>query len=342
MDQGQNQERATRHAHEIVLDPRFLPDSWRQPLAAFAGERPPAPDWFTTALANAPERSFVESPRGRIEMLVWGEMGKPGLLFVHGNGANADWWSFIAPFFAADYRVAAFSLAGMGDSDWREYYSSADFALDARDVSIAAGLLNGPRPPIYIGHSFGGMQVLQAAVHQPDHMAGAIIIDSGAGGGSARTKAEIAARVRQSVSGKGVTKLYPDPASAIANFRLMPPQPVENLYIVDHIARHSITPVAGADGQAQGWRWKFDPQNLAKLQLSSSEATGQRGPTNVPLAHVIGTLSPIPGRAPSGRALPLVPDEIQVEIPDSYHHVMIDQPLALVSTIRAILAAWRA
>jgi hypothetical protein len=31
-----------------------------------------------------------------------------------------------------------------------------------------------------------------------------------------------------------------------------------------------------------------------------------------------------------------------VEIPQAHHHVLIDQPLALVSAMRAILAAWRA
>jgi len=29
-----------------------------------------------------------------------------------------------------------------------------------------------------------------------------------------------------------------------------------------------------------------------------------------------------------------------VEIPEAYHHVMLDQPLAFVATLRAILDAW--
>jgi hypothetical protein len=31
---------------------------------------------------------------------------------------------------------------------------------------------------------------------------------------------------------------------------------------------------------------------------------------------------------------------MEVEIPDSHHHIMIDQPLALVAAIRALLATW--
>src|SRR4051812_1115568 len=82
-----------------------LPPEIREPLTPFGGEPPPAPQWFHEALAKTPERSLVATPRGRIEALTWGERGRPGLLFLHGNGAHADWWSFICPFFADEYRV---------------------------------------------------------------------------------------------------------------------------------------------------------------------------------------------------------------------------------------------
>jgi hypothetical protein len=32
---------------------------------------------------------------------------------------------------------------------------------------------------------------------------------------------------------------------------------------------------------------------------------------------------------------------IEIEIPDSHHHIMIDQPLPLVAALRALLADWR-
>ena len=39
------------------------------PLVEFAGAVPPAPSWFTTALAGAPERSTVVVDAAAIEML---------------------------------------------------------------------------------------------------------------------------------------------------------------------------------------------------------------------------------------------------------------------------------
>ena len=86
------------------------------PLAHLRGQRP-APDWFEQALRHAPQRTWHEVAGARIETLAWGEIGKPGLLLLHGNGAHADWWSFIAPLLASDYRVAALSWSGMGGSD---------------------------------------------------------------------------------------------------------------------------------------------------------------------------------------------------------------------------------
>ena len=37
----------------------------------------------------------------------------------------------------------------------------------------------------------------------------------------------------------------------------------------------------------------------------------------------------------TGRAVPMV------EIPQAYHHVPLDQPLALIAAVRAILADWQ-
>src|SRR5205085_3671875 len=71
-----------------------LPPEIRAPLAPFKGAEPPSPQWFKDAIAQEPERSFVTSLGAKIELLTWGEVGKPGLLLVHGNSAHADWWSF--------------------------------------------------------------------------------------------------------------------------------------------------------------------------------------------------------------------------------------------------------
>jgi len=309
------------------------PPELRAPLALFHGEPPPAPAWFKAAIAQAPDRGFVATPRGRIETLTWGEVGRPGLLFVPGNTAHADWWSFICPFFAETYRVTAMSLAGMGESEWRDAYSFDAFADDAEDVARATGLHEGGRKPIYVAHSFGGGEAFWVASRRPEQLHAAIIVDVGF---VLPTDHVPTAAMRQ-----GPSRVYPSLAAALARFRLAPVQPVANLYILDHIARRSLRPAALPDGSGQGWTWKFDPDMWAKFDQPMMQAFFASSPSiHVPVAHIFGEQSSL-------RSTPGLSDfypqlGFDVGMPDAHHHIMVDQPLALTAAIRSLLAAWRA
>ncbi len=321
-----------------------LPPEVRAPLEAFKGEEPPAPQWFRDAIAQAPERSFVESLGTKLEALTWGERGKPGLLLVHGNSAHADWWSFIAPFFAADYRVTSMSLAGMGASDWRERYAFTDFAEDAEAVARATGLYDGGVKPVYIGHSFGGGQVFFAAARKPEQMRAAILVDTGFGGPPPEVLAERQKRMEQVRNIPTVdrpSRVYPTIEAALARFRLMPPQPAGNAFVADFIARRSLKRAPLPDGSGEGWSWRFDPSMWEKLDRTGMmPEQGLRIVT--PMVHIYGANSVIIQRRKTGEASFFPKDMLEVEIPDSHHHIMIDQPLALVAAIRALLAAWPA
>lgn len=327
-----------------------LPPEVQAPLAEYRGELPSSPQWFKDAIAREPERVFVESLGSKLEVLTWGEVGKPGLLFVHGNSAHADWWSFIAPFFADDYRVASMSLAGMGASDWRERYSFTDFAEDAEAVSRAVGLYEGRRKPIYIGHSFGGGQVFFAAVRNPERMHAAIMVDTGFG----PPPEELAKRQAQMEALRNIptvdrpSKVYETLEQALNRFRLMPPQPAGNPYIADFIARRSLKKVPlpagekGPDGKGEGWTWRFDPNMWAKLDRERAMGGDPTEAVNVttPMVHIYGAKSRIVEHRKSGAPSPFPPGLVEIEIPDAHHHIMIDQPLALVAALRALLAAW--
>lgn len=338
----------TKPAKETYDDRPFhsddLPAEVRAPLAAFEGAEPPSPQWFKDAIAQEPERTFVESLGTKLEVLTWGEVGKPGLLFAHGNSAHADWWSFIAPFFAKDFRVASMSLAGMGASDWRDRYAFDDFAKDAEAVARATGLYEGGRKPIYIGHSFGGGQVYFAAARNPEQMHAAILVDTGFGGPPPEVLAERqkrAEQVRNIPTVDKPTRVYPTLAAALARFRLMPPQAAGNLFIADFIARRSLKRAPMPDGSDEGWTWRFDPTMWEKLDRKGMSALPQDAPKiRVPMVHVYGADSRIVERRKAGEVGFMPPDVPEVVIPESEHHVMIDQPLALVATLRALLATW--
>ena len=61
---------------------RHHPPHFPPPLAPFGGLPPPAPDWFTQALADVPERLEVKVQGAPIEALAWGRVGDPGLLMM--------------------------------------------------------------------------------------------------------------------------------------------------------------------------------------------------------------------------------------------------------------------
>ena len=303
------------------------------PLAPFHGEEPPSPDWFKWAIAQSPERSFVPVAGANIELLAWGERGKPGLLLIHGNSAHADWWSFIAPYLAQDYRVAAMSMSGMGASDWRQAYSFEIFAQEMHACAQAAGLYDASVAPVYIGHSFGGAQVFYAARNYPQWMRGAILVDTGFGGPPPAMEGFKTPQPRTKPN-----KIYPTLEAALARFRFMPPQGCANPYIADYIARRSLKP-APLEGGGEGWTWRFDPLLWAKLDRSAMASTFLE-PGDCPMMRIYGANSFIVERGRGSPAAGVLNALKQVVIPDSEHHVMVDQPLALITAIRGVLVGW--
>lgn len=305
------------------------PEHLRAPLAPFGGARPPAPAWFDVALARAPARRFIEIEGTRIESLSWGERGKPGLLFLHGNGAHADWWSFIAPFFADSHRVTALSWSGMGGSDHRPSYSLDNFIAEAFGVAEAEGLFEADEKPVFVAHSFGGVPLMGCAGRHGERLQAAVMVDT-----PVRSPAQEAERRRRPTNQPARPhRVYPSIEAALARFRFAPEQPCDTLYIADFIARTSLKEVEG------GWIWKFDPflwndfrmsdigPLLSKVRCPFALMWGERSILMPP--EVIDHMTSI---AP--------PDAPKIVIPDAAHHVMIDQPLAFVSALRALLAGW--
>ncbi|MDB5429872.1 MAG: alpha/beta hydrolase fold protein [Caulobacter sp.] len=302
-----------------------LPVGVGSPLAPFNGAKPPAPAWFEAAIAHEPERGFVEVQGAKIEVLTWGEVGRPGLLFVHGNGAHADWWSFIAPFFADEWRVAAISWSGMGASDWRDHYSGDLFGEEIFAACEASGLNAGPVKPLVVAHSFGGFVTLLAAALHGDRLRAVVTADSPIRPPGMEWKGP--------PQRGGGNRTYDTAQEALNRFRLAPPQDCANLYIADFIARRSIKPVEG------GFTWKFDPYMWRQFEME------ERGPLlenlKCPVALMWGDRSNLFGPDIQAYVKSIAPPNTpMVVIPDADHHVMIDQPLAFVAALRGLLAGW--
>jgi pimeloyl-ACP methyl ester carboxylesterase len=277
------------------------------------------PAWFTTALAVPVTQQTTTVAGAPVAYRAWGEPGGRGIVLVHGGGAHSRWWDHIGPLLASDRRVVAIDLSGHGDSGRRPSYSLDGWAREVLAVAGDAGIAT---PPTVIGHSMGGLVTLRAAALFGSGIEGAVVIDA-----PFREKApeENAARERRAF---GEPRVYPSREAILARFRPIPDQPVIG-YIADHVAATSIRQVDG------GWTWKWDPavfdrtmppEPLTRVDCRAALFRAEHGILSTELSDVIYDRL--------GRVAPVI------EIPASAHHIMLDQPIALVAAIRTLLSDW--
>lgn len=99
-------------------------------------------------------------------------------VFVHGCCCNREYFAPQARYFAEKgHTVVSLDLRGHGASTAPEGTSItiADFAADVAAI-IAAGGLN---KPVRVGHSMGGLVVLNVAAEFPAHVGGIVMVDPG-------------------------------------------------------------------------------------------------------------------------------------------------------------------
>jgi pimeloyl-ACP methyl ester carboxylesterase len=291
--------------------------------------RATAPDWFSWAISRPTQSRRVVVQDCPIHYLFWPvepatSIGR-GLLLVHGGGAHARWWSFIAPYFTRYFRVAAIDLSGMGDSGRRPSYGSEIRAAEMRAVIADASL--GERPFV-IGHSFGGFMTMKLASQFGQELGGAVIVDS-----PIRSPEEEVSRPL-SPPNWGNKKIYDSLDAAMARFRLMPPQSCENDFIVEFIARHSLMRVDG------GWTWKFDGGAIGARRFGEPFREYLQA-VRCRAALIFGERSALVSRNTASYMSRLMgPAAPIVEVPEAQHHVMLDQPLAFVAALRMLLENW--
>lgn len=293
-----------------------------EPLAAL----PNAPEWFARALSVPLEDVWVDVGGAEVHALAWGPAGGRGLVFVHGGGAHAHWWTHVAAQFAPELRVVAVDLSGHGDSSHREQYALEQWTDEVVALARAGGISG---PPVVIGHSMGGFVTIATAALHPDELGGIVICDSPV----TEPDPEVGASRLQGVF--GVERFYDTEHEAVARFRTVPPQQHYLDYVIDHVARRSLVRLE------QGWRWKFDRGVFAQF------AGGLRSIALPYLSEVTcrvallrsenGLVTPDIGRAMYerlGRVAPVI------EIPLAGHHAMLDEPLSLLTAIRTLVADW--
>ena len=287
----------------------------------------PSPAWFDWAVNYPVLSQNVVVDNCKIHYLLWAAedlpASAPGLLLVHGGGAHANWWRFVAPFFAQHFRVAAIDLSGMGDSAQRETYTAA-----VRAKEMLAVIEDGLSETNYVvGHSFGGFMTMRFGVDYGERIAGAIIADT-------PVRAPDDPPPGRDKRIFNVVRTYPTYEEAVRRFRLLPDQACDNDFIVEFIARHSLREVDG------GWVWKFHPAAMGAERWKEPFREHMRN-MRCRNAYIHGENSALVGPQQLVYVRSLMKETAPiVEIPQAAHHLMLDQPLAFVAAVRAILETW--
>lgn len=311
---------------------------YTRPLAGLGGKKPPAPAWFNWALEQPSDEREVVVDGTKVRYSAWGDPARRGVVFIHGGRAHRNWWRPFAPHFAKQFRVVALDLPGLGDSGWRARYSMTGL-VDALFSVIDHAELPRAGRPIIAGHSFGGWVTLSAVEQRGERFSGAVIIDSPIAAPDP-DEGYTVLRANPGMDPKPAKppRFYDSIEEPIQRFRFLPDQPCDQLYLVDHIARTGLIE-ADMPGGGRGWRWKFDPaqgsnfdihfeRNLflaARCPLAfiyAEDSLFARGPG---FDHLVQQTR---GRTPF------------VQMPAAHHHLMMEQPIAFISTMRALLNCW--
>lgn len=285
------------------------------------------PAWLARSLAQpGVSRWTAEDAGRRLHYLEWpGPQGAPTLLLIHGFRAHARWWDFTAPLLANDFRVIAPDLSGMGESSYRSQYSHDGFADDIAAVIRHAQL----RDVILVGHSFGGIVSVSAVHRFPELFQRAILIDSKVSfdDDDHRTDGPPA----------HPPKLRSDRNESLRRFKVVPEQDGIDPAVLRHVADQSLRCI---DDQ---WTWKFDPYCAAPdLVVADQHESDMLRQIELPVDFIYGERSAIVSRVFAQRVAGCIRNgRAPVAIPDAQHHVLLDQPLALVAALRALLAPAR-
>lgn len=284
-----------------------------------------APSWFIEAVNTPYKDHFIDVDGCRIHYQHWHNEGdKPGLLFVHGGGAHSHWWDFIAPAFLQKFDVAAIDISGMGNSEHREQYTSYQFAKELMAVIDDAGFGDNA---IIAAHSFGGLAALRAGIEYAERLRGLVVIDSAIFPPNFQANNDMKGSPFKS------KKVYPDVETAMTRFKLVPPQPCENTYIVNYIGRHSMGEVEG------GWSWKFDMQFLQKTQMDDLQQEIKKLKLKTSIIYGEKSMLFLPPLLEYMKTV--YSDDVPFKcLPNAAHHLFLDQPLEFIKLLDEVLETY--
>ncbi|MGE0825603.1 MAG: alpha/beta fold hydrolase [Candidatus Binatia bacterium] len=265
---------------------------------------------------------FVTINGLRLHYLDWGTTGKPPLVLLHGGSAYAHWWDFIAPTLAEDFQVLALDQRGHGDSEHVNppAYASRHYVSDLREFMLALGL----QRPVLMGHSMGGHNSIIYATQYAHDLSALVLVDTDA------AYPEAAVQFLHKL-GEKPAKEFSSFAEAMSRFQFLPRETFISAEKLQYIASFAFK--ERADGK---WIAKLDRNTLFRDPIDGIPLLGK---ITCPTLVVRAEHTPLLTDKKVERLMNGLPNGQWVEVKNTYHHVMLDNPQGLVKVVRDFLGS---
>jgi pimeloyl-ACP methyl ester carboxylesterase len=237
------------------------------------------------------------------------------VVFLHGGGANAHWWDHLASRISAQRPVYALDFRGHGDSTYPEERRVGAFNDDLE--AFVRWL--GREDLVLVGHSMGAAVALDHA-SRFDATRGIALVDLARGSipGSGR-RARLALSLRRT---------YRSREDAVERFQFLPESSHAAETLRRYVAEHSVR-----EEDSGRFGYKFDPRWFGLPSRPRPDLSQVACPTLL----VRGGESALLSTDAAREFIAQIAKGRLVEIAEAGHHVLIDQPAALLEHLQRFL-----
>ncbi len=280
---------------------------------------------MTTASAALARRvlEFAVGPAGSASLTIrgieWPSSDPRPILFLHGGGANAEWWADVAPRFRDVGRAIALDLRGHGDSDAP---AGGPYGFTAFGGDVLAVLRDLGRPAALVGASMGGLVAMYVAARTP-LVERLVVVDS-----PLRPAPGVSERRRR----LSTPKRYASREEAVSRFRILPSGTSAAPATVRRIAERSIRELS--DGT---WQLKYDPSMFIGARRRGVESVAAK--IKAPLLFLRGEKSDLVTEDSLHDLQTAVPHAQVRTLAGTNHHLFLDDPEGFVAAVHPFLAA---
>ena len=144
-------------------------------LAAVGGGFHTVSQSIDQAAAETPPGQLIDVGDHRLYLSCTGS-GEPTVILEPGLGGTSAAWGWIEPAVGAHTRVCVYDRAGRGRSDPSPTPQDGDQLATDLHTLLERGGVTGPL--VMVGHSLGGLYVLDYAARYPQQVAGMVLLDA--------------------------------------------------------------------------------------------------------------------------------------------------------------------